>query len=130
MHELKIDEVRTAVAYQAGIFKDAKRRSHWNNLGHVFLRGVDRTERWDVLYRQEKGLCAACGLWRPARKLDMDHTQGNTPRTRCDCYKQRLNDGSICTGIRLLCTMDPAKGGSPKSCHARRHNREVKHASA
>jgi hypothetical protein len=125
MHELKPDAERTKAAYELGIFVDKKKRSYVNNFGHVFLRGKDRENRWDMLYRVKKGLCGACGLWRPPHKLDMDHMCGNTPRTRCDCFAQALNDGSICTGIRLLCTLDPRKGGSPKSCHAKKHNREI-----
>jgi hypothetical protein len=126
MYAYRKDEPRTAVAYELEVFKDSKQRSYYSNTGHVFLRGRDRIALWSRVYRDAKGLCAACGLWRPPHKLDLDHVMGNTPRTRCDCFGQRLNDGSVCFGVRLLCTMDPHKGGGPKSCHAKRTGREIR----
>jgi hypothetical protein len=124
MRDYSIDEWRTAAGYRIHIFQDNRQRSHFNNLGHIFMRGCDRVRLWEELYLEQKGLCAICGRWRERGKLDLDHMKGNTKKTRCDCYGQVLNDGTICTGVRLICTMDPAKGGNPKSCHARKHNRE------
>jgi hypothetical protein len=126
MHEYRTDEQRTAAAYHIGLFLDPKQRSHFNNLGHVFLRGVDRERRWELLYIRQKGVCAACHKQRTRSQLDMNHTQGNTVKTRCDCYGQLLNDGSICNGVELICTLDPRKGGGPTSCHAKKHGREIR----
>jgi hypothetical protein len=124
MFEFRIDESRTASAYEAGTFRDQKQRSYFNNSGHIFLRGKDRSDRWELLYHEQKGLCAECGKWREEGKLDLHHMKGNTTKSRCDCYRQILTDRSECTGVRLICTLDPRKGGSPDSCHAKSHNRE------
>jgi coenzyme F420-reducing hydrogenase gamma subunit len=119
-----VDRERTQAAYRERVLRDKKKRSFYNMLGHIFLRGVDREAQWSALYSQRKGICESCHRWRPKAKLDMNHL-GRTPKTRCDCLCQPLNDGSTCTGISLLCTMHPAKGGGPDSCHARWHNREL-----
>jgi hypothetical protein len=126
VHQFRIDESRTAAAYHTGVFKDAKQRSHFNNLGHVFLFGVDMEEQWERLYQDCRGKCQACGIPKRRDELDMDHA-GRTPRTRCSCLHQLLNDGTRCTSIRMKCTMDPRKPGyRPNSCHAKRHNRETR----
>jgi hypothetical protein len=119
--EYRIDESRTAAAYQAGTLRDQKQRSYFNNTGHVFLRGLDRADRWMLLYHEQKGRCAECGKWRLEDKLDLDHMKGHTAKTRCDCYQQTLIDGTECTGVRLVCTLDVRKGGNPDSCHGRKH---------
>jgi hypothetical protein len=123
MWEFKPDMSRTAASYEAGTLRDQKQRSYFNNAGHVFLRGLDRADRWMLLYHEQKGRCAECGKWRQEDKLDLDHTNGHTTKTRCDCYQQTLVDGAECTGVRLVCTMSPEKGGSPESCHGRKHVR-------
>lgn len=119
------DQSSTAVAYASGRFTDPKRRSYINGIGHEFLFGPDKTRRWEELYVIRGGCCETCGEFRTRGQVDMDH-RGRTPRTRCDCLGTKLADGSYCTGISLKCTLDPRKGGSPNSCHARRHNREIK----
>jgi hypothetical protein len=121
MWEFKPDMSRTAAAYQAGTLRDQKQRSYYNNTGHVFLRGLDRADRWMLLYHEQKGRCAECSKWRQEDKLDLDHTKGHTTKTRCDCYRQVLVDGTECTGVRLVCTLDVRKGGNSESCHGRKH---------
>lgn len=125
MREYRRDESRTFAAYETGIFLDSKKRSHFNNAGHIFLFGVDMTMQWERLYLLRKGKCESCGLPRLRNEVDADH-KGKTPRTRCDCLNQILRDNSLCTGIRLRCTMDPRKTGfRPDSCHAKKHGREI-----
>lgn len=127
MHQFRTDESRTAAAYHVGIFKDPKQRSHYNNSGHVFLFGPDMEAQWEKLYALRGGKCESCGLPRKRDEVDADHV-GKRPKTRCDCLNQTLNDNvTVCTGIRLLCTMDPRKRGyRPNSCHAKKHGREVR----
>jgi hypothetical protein len=121
--EYSIDRERTEAAFRDGVLRD--KRSHYNLLGHVFLRGVDREAQWEQLYLQRGGKCEVCGTKLRRGEADMNHL-GKTTRTRCDCLCQPLNDGeTTCTGIQLICTMDPRKGGGPDSCHAKYHNREI-----
>jgi hypothetical protein len=126
---LSKDAGATALAYASGRFThpDPANGSYINQLGHEFLRGPDRTRRWEELYKLRGGVCETCGEKRLRRQVDLDH-EGKTPRTRCDCLNTKLADGTFCTGIALRCTLDPRKGGGPNSCHARKHNREVKSA--
>jgi hypothetical protein len=126
MWEYRTDESRTAAAYQVGVFRDVRQRSHYNNSGHVFLYGIDMAAQWERLYQERRGVCEACGVPRERGQLDLDHTRGNTKKTRCSCLHNCLADGTVCTGIRLLCTMDPKKGALPDNCHSRRHGRVLR----
>lgn len=126
---LSPDRAATALAYASGHFTDPQVRSYINQAGHEFLRGPDRIKRWEELYTLRKGTCETCGEKRLRGQVDMDH-EGRTPRTRCDCLGTQLADGTYCTGIALRCTLDPRKNGGPNSCHARKHNREVKSGKA
>lgn len=125
------DEEITQEAYASGLLLDPKRRSFIDNLGHEHLRGKDKRLRRAFLFHAVKGLCTDCGRYRDEEHGDMDHL-GKTPRTRCECWLKRLNNGKVCTGIAWRCTMDPSRGGSPQSCHGRRHGRLIggRHAKA
>jgi len=112
------DEERTRMAYFSGRFQDKKKRSYIDNLGHEHLRGKDRSDRRELLFRAVKGLCVDCGRYRDEDHGDMDH-EGKTPKTRCDCLETPLNDGTRHTGIAWRCGML-----EPGSCHRKRHNRE------
>ena len=118
------DPEATATAYASGQLEDRYRESYIDIAGHEHLRGVDRRNRRDYLYRLEGGLCADCGRFCSPLQGDMAH-RGKTTKTRCECINRVLNNGDICTGIDWLCTMNPRRGGGRKSCHAKRHNREV-----
>ena len=124
MWEYRPDLQRTAAAYEMEIFLDAKQRSFYDNLGHVHLAGKDMEDQWERLYQARGGKCESCGLPRRRDEVDADHV-GRTPKTRCDCLNQTLNDNvTVCTGIRLLCTMSPRKRGyKPGGCHERKHGR-------
>lgn len=127
MHEFRRDEERTARAYRTKFFRDEKKRSHFNNTGHVFLFGKDMEEQWERVYVETGGKCHTCAKVRTREGLDADHA-GKTPKTRCDCFHLTLNDGvTICNGFRLRCTMNPNKSGfRPNSCHAQKHGREIR----
>lgn len=125
MLENQRDEAATAAR---NFLCKGKRGSYVSLSGHEYLRGKDRSIRWNTLYEREKGLCCVCGRWRDRDKADMDHIKGKRPKIRCDCYGTLLVDGTVCTNIRLICTMDPNKG-IQAPCHQQRHNREPRWAS-
>lgn len=116
------DPQATAEAFEAGLLHG---ESYIDIAGHEHLRGQDKRRRWDWLYRLAEGHCADCGRFCTPRECDMAH-RGKTTKTRCECINRVLNNGDICTGIDLLCTLDPRKGGTKNSCHSKRHNRETK----
>lgn len=119
MRDYAKDEAATIAAYESGVFQDRKlKRSYIDNLGHIHLRGKDRSAQRERLFRESKGLCADCGRYRDEQHGDMNHF-GKTPRTRCECMARLLNDGTVCTGINWLCGFIV-----PNSCHRKRHNRE------
>lgn len=124
MWEYRIDQAATSEAYAAQIFRDKKRRSFIDNLGHVHRKGVDLAAIRKVLFRARKGLCETCGRYRDEKHADLAHN-GKTSKTRCECFGTKLKDGSLCTGIRWLCSLDPRKGGNPLSCHGKQHGRIV-----
>lgn len=118
------DVAATNNAYKNGIFSDTKMRSYIDNLGHVHLRGKDRSWQRERLFYKVKGICATCGRFRDQRHGDMDHF-GKTPKTRCECIDRYLNNGTVCTGIAWRCGMR-----FPNSCHRKRHNREPQFSGA
>jgi hypothetical protein len=118
------DEVATAEAYRTKKFSDRKKRSYISIAGHEFLRGVDRSQRREEVFQFARGLCAHCGKYRSEHGGygDMNHTNGNTPKTRCDCFGTVLADGTVCTGVEWICGMRLPYG---ESCHRQEHRREV-----
>lgn len=112
------DEKATSECYATGIMRDKRKRSYVDNLGHLHMRGVDRSFMREYLFLAVKGLCETCGRYRDRQHGDMDH-EGKTPRTRCECFHRTLNNGAVCVGIRWRCGMI-----IPGSCHRKRHNRE------
>src|SRR5579864_9731425 len=125
MLEYRCDEQRTIQMYDAGVLLDKQGRSYVDNLGHLHLRGKDRSLQRERLFKATKGICASCGRYRDERHGDMAH-RGKTPKTRCECYDNMLNTGELCRGIDWLCTTDPRKGGNFQSCHAKRDRRDLR----
>jgi len=99
------------------------RHSYVNIAGHQYLRGKDKDALAEKVYADAKGLCCVCGCWRDRSKVDLEHENGGSKHRRCDCYHTMLADGTLHTNVRIICTMDPAKGIQSR-CHIDKHGRE------
>ena len=90
---MKRDRQLTDLAYANGTFVDPKRRSYVAQKLHpgtdhpcVFLRGKDRSNRRDELFKRVKGLCINCKRYRDEDHGDMSH-EVSRGRGGCDCWE-------------------------------------------
>lgn len=120
MHEFRKDDVATARARKRGQITHPD--SYISNSGHIFLFGADRSAQRRRVIEAMGSRCRTCGTVRSDFGIDYCHG-GKTPRTRCDCFRRRLNDGTMHTNVYLQCsTRLPLE----VSCHRKEHNREIK----
>jgi hypothetical protein len=105
----------------------AARRAHeihapsWiSNAGHVYLAGQDRSHLRDRVADAANLICAICKKACPKYDGNLEHIRSGRPLVRCDCFGQRLADGTVCTNIQWTHGMF-----SIHPCHRNKHNREI-----
>lgn len=118
MIEHKPDKVATKAARKAKVLID--RGSYISYAGHLYLRGQDRGIARHNTAFAAKYICAICGTECPIWDGDYEHIKSGRPVARCDCNGRILPDGTICTNVQWVHGMF-----SRKSCHRKKHNREV-----
>lgn len=116
--ENKKDLARTRYARRHGEFEDP--RSYYNIAGHVFLRGVDRSQRRRQVFEFFKMICQVCGKHVKWHEADYDHMIGGSKHRRCDCWNTLLADGSLHSNVQLVHGMF-----SKEPCHRRKHHRVI-----
>jgi hypothetical protein len=113
-------DIATTKEYREGkIFTDP--RSWISNVGHVYLRGIDKKILRARLCVDSRHTCAICGTLIALGHEDLDHIRSGNKYQRCDCYFHRLYDGTLCTNVQLVHGMF-----SYKPCHRAKHHREIK----
>jgi hypothetical protein len=118
MIENRKDVATTKEYRKRKIFEDSK--SWISNAGHIYLEGKDKKQLRARLCIDSKRICAICKQLIAFGDEDLDHIRGGRKYVRCDCYFQRLNDGSLCTNVQLVHGMF-----SHRPCHRQKHNRET-----
>lgn len=89
--------------------------------GHVYLEsGEDLGPLRELVLHQQKNRCAICKQFLALSDMDLEHIRGGRPLVRCSCFFHRLADGTVCTNVQAVHGM-----ASVKSCHRKKHNREV-----
>src|SRR5215471_2672068 len=94
----QIDVERTKAARKAKIFVD--RRSKFTLAGHIYLMGEDRSRQRHKVFEESHhsgNKCALCGDYLGIAGGDYEHIKGGRKFERCDCLRQVLADGTVCT---------------------------------